>query len=66
MTNHWTVFAEYDHVELPAAVVPFPTVALISAQTISVRQSMELFKMGLNYRFDLAALAAGAAGATKH
>jgi opacity protein-like surface antigen len=61
LTNHWTTFAEYDHIGLPTTVVPFPSVAVISANTISVRQSIDLFKLGVNYKFDLASLAAAAA-----
>jgi hypothetical protein len=38
--------------------VPFPTVAVINAQTISVKQSVNLFKLGVNYKFELADLAA--------
>ena len=61
LTAHWTALAEYDHIGLPAATVPFPTVALVNAQTIGVRQAMNLFKLGVNYKFDLAMLTASAA-----
>ncbi len=53
LSNHWTTFAEYDHIGLPAATVPFPTVAIISTSTIGVSQSIDLFKMGVNYKIDL-------------
>jgi opacity protein-like surface antigen len=56
LTNHWTALVEYDHIGLPSTNVPFPTVALISSQSISVRQTVDLFKLGLNYKVELAAL----------
>ena len=56
LTDHWTALAEYDHVGLPNAIVPFPTVAVINAQTIGVRQTIDLFKLGVNYKFGLALL----------
>ena len=58
LTNHWIAVVEYDHVGLPATTVPFPTVATINAQTIRVTQTIDIFKLGVNYRFDLASLAA--------
>jgi opacity protein-like surface antigen len=61
LTARWTALAEYDHIGLPAATVPFPTVALVNAQTISVKQAIDLFKLGVNYKFDLAMLTASAA-----
>ena len=60
LTRHWTALAEYDHIGLPTATVPFPTVALVNAQTIGVRQALNLFKLGVNYKFDLAMLTADA------
>lgn len=54
LTNHWTTFVEYDHVGVPATTVPFPTVAVVNTQNISVKQSVDLFKMGVNYKFDWA------------
>ncbi|OKO70385.1 hypothetical protein AC630_35035 [Bradyrhizobium sp. AS23.2] len=53
LTNRWTTFAEYDHIGLPSRSVPFPTVAVVSDANIVVRQSVDLFKMGVNYKFDL-------------
>ena len=61
LTNHWTVLAEYDHIGAPSATVPFPSVAVINTQTISVKQSVNLFKLGVNYKFELAGLGAIAA-----
>jgi opacity protein-like surface antigen len=56
LTNHWTALVEYDHIGLPATVVAFPTVATIDTATISVRQTVDLFKLGVNYKFNLASL----------
>jgi opacity protein-like surface antigen len=53
LTNHWTAFAEYDYVGLPTVTVPFPGVATINAQTITVKQSLDAFKLGINYKFAL-------------
>jgi len=58
LTNYWTTFAEYDHAGLPAVTVPFPSVAVVSAASISVRQNIDTFKLGINYNFQLADLAA--------
>lgn len=52
ITNHWTTFAEYDHIGAPSASPPFPTVAVINANSIAVKQSADLFKLGVNYKFD--------------
>ncbi len=61
ITNHWTTFAEYDHIGLPPTTVPFPTVAVVSAANIVVTQSADLFKMGVNYKFDFGPWTAAAA-----
>jgi opacity protein-like surface antigen len=52
ITNQWTTFAEYDHVGAFSTTVPFPTVAVIDANSIAVKQSANLFKLGVNYKFD--------------
>jgi hypothetical protein len=62
LTNNWTTFAEYDHIGLPSAAAPFPSVAVVNAAAINVRQSVDLFKLGVNYKFDLATLTMAAAG----
>jgi len=53
LTDHWSALVEYDHITLPSAVIPFPTVAVINGQTISVRQGIEVMKVGVNYKFGL-------------
>ena len=46
----------------PQTNVPFPTVTpVIGAAPIAVTQSVDLFKLGMNYNFDLAMLTASAA-----
>jgi opacity protein-like surface antigen len=52
LTNHWTTFAEYDHIGLPATNVALPNVAVIGTAPIAVTQSVDLFKVGMNYKFD--------------
>jgi opacity protein-like surface antigen len=58
LTAHWTALAEYDHIGLPSTTVPFPIVAVINTQTISVKQSADIFRLGVNYKFDFASLTA--------
>jgi opacity protein-like surface antigen len=55
-TNHWTAFTEYDHIGVPSTTVEFPTVSVVNTAPISVRQSVDLFKLGVNYKFELASL----------
>ena len=52
LANHWTTSFEYDHIGLGSVIVPFPTVAVINTQSISVRQSIDIIKLGVNYKFD--------------
>jgi len=49
-TNNWTTTFEYDHIGLGSVTVPFPTVGLVNAQSIGVRQSVDIAKLGLNYK----------------
>ena len=58
LSNRWSAFAEYDHTGFPATTTPFPTVAVVSAASISVKQTVDVFKLGINYNFHLADLAA--------
>ena len=57
MTDHWTTFVEYDHLDFDDSTVAFPTVALVSGKTIGVGQSIDMVKLGVNYELPLAALA---------
>jgi opacity protein-like surface antigen len=61
LTEHWTALAEYGHIGLPTAPVPFPTVTVINSQIIRASQSVDFFKVGVNYKFDLASLGTTAA-----
>jgi opacity protein-like surface antigen len=61
ITNQWTTFAEYDHIGAPSANPSFPTVATINAVSIAVKQSIDLFKVGVNYKFDFGPWSAVAA-----
>jgi hypothetical protein len=45
-------FTEHDHIGLPSTAVSFPTVAIINASSIAVKQSADLFKLGVNYKFE--------------
>jgi opacity protein-like surface antigen/outer membrane protease len=50
LTDRWSTLFEYDHIDTGSAAVPFPTVAVVNAQNISVKQTMDLFKVGVNYK----------------
>ena len=52
ITNHWTTAFEYDHVGVGSVTVPFPTVALLRVQNIGVKQSIDMLKLSINYKFD--------------
>jgi opacity protein-like surface antigen len=52
ITNQWTTFVEYDHIGAPSASPSFPTVTTIDAASIAVKQSVDLFKVGVNYKFE--------------
>jgi len=61
LTNNWSALAEYDHIGLPSATVPFPTVPIVKTASVGVSQSMDLLKLGVNYKFDFAALSPASA-----
>jgi opacity protein-like surface antigen len=54
-SRNWSTSFEYEHIGVGSVTVPFPAVALINTQTIGVKQSLDLLKLGVNYRFDWAA-----------
>ena len=58
LTSNWTTFLEYDHIGLSGTNVSFPPVAVINAQAISVRQRIDVVKLGVNYKFDWGAIVA--------
>jgi opacity protein-like surface antigen len=49
-TDNWTALFEYDHFEFGSMTVPFPTVMLVNAQSIGIRQTLDTIKVGLNYK----------------
>jgi opacity protein-like surface antigen len=64
--NHWSTFLEYDHIGLPSVAVSTPTDFVVAAQffaitpiqAVSVRTSIDMIKMGVNYRFNVDSLVA--------
>ena len=56
LTSNWTTFLEYGHIGLTN--VSFPPVAVINAQAISVRQRIDVVRLGVNYKFDWGAIVA--------
>jgi opacity protein-like surface antigen len=51
LTGNWTTVFEYDHADVGSVRVPFPTVAVVNTQTIAVKQSIDILKLGVNYKF---------------
>jgi opacity protein-like surface antigen len=54
VTDNWTTQLEWNRIDVSSATVPFPTVAMINTQNISVAQSINLIKLGVNYKFNWA------------
>jgi opacity protein-like surface antigen len=54
VTDNWTTQLEWNHIDVSSVTVPFPTVAMINTQNISVAQSINLIKLGVNYKFNWA------------
>jgi opacity protein-like surface antigen len=54
-SKNWSTNFEYEHIGVGSVAVPFPAVALINTQNIGVKQSLDLLKLGVNYKFDWAA-----------
>lgn len=50
LSDCWTSNVEYDYVRISRHTIAFPSVAQISDQKISVRQTMNVFKIGFNYK----------------
>ena len=47
---------------VPGTTVPFPAVSVINAQDISVRQWIDVVKLGVNYKFDWSPFVAAYSG----
>jgi hypothetical protein len=39
---------------MPSATLEFPTVTVVNTICIGIKQSVDLFKLGVNYKFELA------------
>lgn len=53
LTNHWSSNVEYNYIAIPNRAVSFSSLGIISNSRITANQSMNVFKLGLNYRFNL-------------
>jgi len=51
LTDYWTVMAEYEHVDLGMNFVSFPFIGLVNAQPIGIHETIDLFRLGVNYKF---------------
>jgi len=58
LTDNWTTVFDYEHIDLGTIGVNFPSVGLVNAQTIGIRQTIDLVKLGVNYKFDWRGFAA--------
>lgn len=52
ITDHWFTNFEYDYIKNPSHVVHFSHVTIINTQTIRISQNLNLFKVGLSYKFN--------------
>lgn len=50
LTGNWATMFECDHIDLGSMTMSFPTIAVINAYNISVRQTADVCKLGLNYK----------------
>ena len=51
LSENWSTMFDYEHIDLGTIGVNFPSVGLVNAQTIGIRQTIDLVKLGVNYRF---------------
>jgi len=52
LTDHWTTMCEFEHIDLGNIEVSFPAVVRIRNQNPRIRQTIDAFKLGVNYKFD--------------
>lgn len=52
LTDRWTSDAEYDYIHVPNHSISFPAVATINTQSLSANQTLNVFKVGVNYKLD--------------
>jgi opacity protein-like surface antigen len=50
LTNRWTTAFEYEHIDIGSAAVAFPTVFPVNTQNISVKQTVDVLKLAVNYK----------------
>lgn len=53
LTNHWVSNVEYDYIHVPSRTLSVSSIVLINSQRITANQSINVFKVGLNYKFDI-------------
>lgn len=51
LAANWITNVEYDYIGIPDHAVNFPTVATINQQRITADQALNLFRVGLSYKF---------------
>lgn len=51
-TPHWSSNVEYNYIDLGNRVIPFSAIPMISNYSITASQSMNVFKLGVNYKID--------------
>lgn len=53
LTDHWISSVEYDYVRIPHTTISLSTVDLGNTQPIAANQIMNVFNVGLSYKFDV-------------
>lgn len=53
LDEHWVTNVEYNYIHVPPQNVSFPTVALINSKSISTNQTLNMFKIGVDYKFNI-------------
>jgi|GEM_PF-206077 len=51
LNDYWTSSVEYDYISVPHRDMSFPSVNIINSQTLSANQTLNVFAVGINYRF---------------
>lgn len=50
LNDKWTTNVEYDYIKIPHTSVAFPDIAIINTNSYALHQTMNLFKVGINYK----------------
>lgn len=53
LSGNWLSSVEYDYVSIPSHTITFPSVELINTQLISAHQTLNIFKLGIKYKFNV-------------